>query len=206
MIKRYVRYLLVFVFCLFVSPFTIHAACDYQRMAELSKVASNVQVGYAYEVKDNIPVFYLNVSNVTNDIYMVDNFGNVYRQNAEGIQIFPGVNVTFNIYSNDSNCPGDKLLTKYLNLPFYNKYSSYPECASYKDYSACQIWTSNAPVTDGEFYEQIASYKNETYNNQNADNGDTNTNFIQEHLIFIIAGALAIIGILSAILIWRKRK
>ncbi len=202
--NRYVKYFVCLLFCFFVSPLITKATCDYQRMAELSKIASNVQFSYTYKVENNMPIFYLSVSNITSDIYVTDNYGNIYRQNINDIQIFLGSNMTFNIYSHDYNCQGDKLLTKYLNLPFYNKYSSYPECANYRNYSACQMWTNDAPVTDGEFYEKINSYK-KTNSDKIIDNND-DTGFIQKYSIFIITGVICVIGISIMILVWRKRK
>ena len=68
--KRVYKYLLVFLGSLFLFPLVSNAECSYERQAELSKIASNVQFSYTYEVVEGTPQFNVNIINLTNDIYV----------------------------------------------------------------------------------------------------------------------------------------
>ena len=97
MIKKIITCTLV---CLFLFPFTVHAECDYQRMAELSKIASNVQINFVYDVGEaGNPFFKVILSNLTSDIYVTDNNENVFLTNGEqSYGVEDGDNITYNIY------------------------------------------------------------------------------------------------------------
>ena len=98
-IKKQQSLVRIAVFCLFLFPSISYAECDYQRTSELNKIASNVQFSYSYDVGDNnIPNIYLNISNITSDIY-VEHFGDIYNSDVEHLQ-FEGFKTTkFNIFS-----------------------------------------------------------------------------------------------------------
>ena len=97
---RWYKYLTVLFVFLFIFPLNSKAECDYKRMAELNKIASNVQVVYNYDVgQDGVPVFKLNIGNITNDIYVEDNYGGIYEKNTENIVLDMNVKYKLIIFS-----------------------------------------------------------------------------------------------------------
>ena len=58
-----VKYVICALICMCVTPTFVHAKCDYQRQAELSRIASNVQLAYTYDSTE----FTVFVSNLTID-------------------------------------------------------------------------------------------------------------------------------------------
>ena len=60
-----------------VLPFSVKAECDYEREAELSRIASNVQFSYTYRMNNNGSlVFDVNIINVPEDIYIIESENN----------------------------------------------------------------------------------------------------------------------------------
>ena len=117
------KYLICFMVCVFACPLISNAECSYERQAELSRIASNVQFSYTYEMTENYPRFTVSVTNITNDIYVIDDYGVIISGATEGNRTYQGSNnIEFVIYSNDSSCRGEKLLTQYVSFPTYNKF------------------------------------------------------------------------------------
>ena len=155
---RYVKCFLVFVFCMFVSPLITKASCDYQRKAELSKIASNVQVNYSYEVENEYPVMNIILNNITDDIYVEDNYGNVFT-NSENILTYTlGANIDFIIYSKDNNCYSEKLLTKYVKTPYYNVYYSDAICNDNSN-KLCGMWVDTSDMSYADFVSNVSSFE-----------------------------------------------
>jgi len=157
-LKRVYKYLLVFLGSLFLFPLVSNAECSYERQAELSKIASNVQFSYTYEYNtDNGVIMNIITNNITNDVYVV-NEHNQTLQAPEDIRRYPGAkSYSFEIYSNDPNCKGELLLTRYISLPTYNRYSEYQECKTHPEFEYCQIWLNTADLTKSGFDEKLNS-------------------------------------------------
>ena len=64
---KQIKYVIFALMCMCVTPLITHAECDYQRKAELSRMASNVQFSYTYD--ENID-FTVNITNIIDDIYV----------------------------------------------------------------------------------------------------------------------------------------
>ena len=152
---KQIKYVIFALICMCVTPLITHAECDYQRLAELSRLASNVQLSYTYSEENG---FQITMTNLTNDLYAT----NIYGQRIDGgaERVFESVSGSYNydIYSNDSNCPGEFLLRKSINLPVRNSYSYYDECKQYPNFKYCQMW-SNISVTHEQFMEELEQYK-----------------------------------------------
>lgn len=161
---KYVLFLIIV--CLF--PNVVHADCSYERMAELSRIASNVQFSYDYEFVDNTVKYYVNITNVTNDIYIIDSEDNEFRLKKEFYREYSFLNkVDFSIYSNDSSCRGEKILDKHISFPYYNEFSMLPECKEYPDFPLCGTWTATGNLIEDDFYKQFASYVNDEQEDDN---------------------------------------
>ena len=152
---KQIKYVIFALICMCVTPLITHAECDYQRLAELSRLASNVQLSYTYSEESG---FQITMTNLTNDLYAT----NIYGQRIDGgaERVFEAVSGSYNydIYSNDSNCLGEFLLRKSINLPVRNSYSYYDECKQYPNFKYCQMW-SNISVTHEQFMKELEQYK-----------------------------------------------
>ena len=139
----------------------VHAECSYERQAELSRIAGNVQFSYTYELDEinNRALFSINISNVPSDIYIQDDFGDRYTQFENTITTYTQGEKNFEIYSNDANCYGELLLTKRLDLPIYNMFYGYDECKENKDFVYCSLWGNYATITKDVFNKELNLYK-----------------------------------------------
>ncbi|MBR2708417.1 MAG: hypothetical protein IKE90_03165 [Bacilli bacterium] len=193
-----VKYKYLFIVFLSLMPLTIRAQCTDSRRAELNKIASNVKFNYSYNVSQDRDVqFSIIISNVTPDIYVVDNRGNQYR-NFENI--ISSQSTEFEIYSSDSNC-NEMILTRSLSLPTYNTFSKLDECNNNTSY-LCNIWYDTGYYDQRDF---IQALKNEKKGKQsNISKNDSKVNSFNMY-VFIIPG-LVIIGLVVAIIIFIKKK
>lgn len=161
-----IRYYIFTLLCMFFFPLITHAECDYQRMAELNKIASNVQFSYSYDLDGSKePQFGVNVTNITSDIYIeysstnwlfvdrVENVSEVF------IDFYEGSTLTFKINSADSSCYGKLLATRYISTPVYNEYYLTPECKKYPSFKYCSAWLGTS-ITDEQFRREFEKYNN----------------------------------------------
>jgi len=207
-LKRVYKYLFVFLGSLFMFPLVSNAACSYERQAELSKIASNVQFSYTYDESDsNGVIMKIIVNNITNDIYVKNSFDQIL-QAPEDIQRYPGADsYSFGIYSNDSNCRGELILTKYITLPTYNRYSSYQECEKNPEFEYCQIWVNTTHLSKSDFEEELKStLQSEESNDKNVLGNGLSTEKIIEILKQYYYIIIAIIILVVAIIINKKLK
>lgn len=162
-------YCFIFILlCVFVSPLTAKAQCDDQRMAELNKIAGNVQVSYNYELDETgEPSFTVYLTNVTPDIYVVDMFGNEYRE-FENI-VSPDALYLY-VHSNDPNC-GDELSRITVKLPNYNTYSKLSECVGNTNL-LCNIWQDTSEYSEDVFKNLLKT--NNTVSNKITEDKEEN--------------------------------
>lgn len=204
---RKIKYLFFTLICMFVVPLMANAECDYQRQAELSRLASNVQLAYTYNGTD----FTIYMTNLTSDLYAVNDYGRVIQGGAEKTFNAYSTTVSYNIYSNDKNCYGEQLLTKTISLPSINFYSFYDECKQYPNFKYCQKWGELA-ISEQEFKEAIADYK-DTLKARNKDNIKEKSSFwdividvLENNMImFIIFGSVILIFLIYVFIKRRQR-
>ena len=158
--NRWYKYVFVLFVFLFIFPLNSRAECDYRKMAELNRIAGNVQFNYSYDVKDGVPDGHITISNVVPGIYVVDMFGNVYR---EFDNVAPSAALYFYIYSDDSEC--GQLLQKSFKAPVYNIYYDLNECANNLN-SLCDVWHDTTGYDEETFKKMV-----KTTSNIKSDNG-----------------------------------
>ena len=126
------RYVLLFILCMILFPNISKAECSYERQAELSRIASNVQFSYSYEMGNSYPKFTVNITNVTSDIYIKDSTENLYIGNSEFYPTF--------------------------SLPYYNIFSSYDECKKYPSFELCSLWGGAKASSENDFRNKLNTY------------------------------------------------
>ena len=158
-----IKYMLFALICMCVTPLITHAECDYQRQAELSRLASNVQLTYTYSQENGFEII---MTNLTNDLYAVDMYGQIISGGAERTFNYASGSYSFDIYSNDSACRGESLLRKSINLPTMNEYSYYDECKQYPNFKYCQVWGSFS-IDQDQFMTEFEQYKTSVEDKKN---------------------------------------
>lgn len=209
------KYFLGIAAALCFLPISAHAECSSERIAELNKIANNVQVSYDYEMVDETPKFKVTVSNLTNDIYMVDD---IFAQNISGtgdkvLDYASGTHINFTVYSNDNNCKNEALTTKYVNLPAFNYYYYDERCKDNSEYNYCKMWVDTSKLTDEEFAKGLEEYKNKNKTSLKEEKKENKKNgiidFIDKNktILFLTGGAILVVTIsVVIVLLNRKRK
>lgn len=206
--KRAYKYLFVFLGSLFMFPLVSNAECSYERQAELSKIASNVQFSYTYDVTNGTPQFTVNITNLTNDIYVVDNKGDTFVNNEISKMYSFENKITYKIYSNDSLCRGEYLLTRYVNLPSYNSFSQTEECKQNPKFKYCSTWGS-LPDSGYQFDVELESYKVQQENlekEKQATIWQQLIEFINQNKLILLITLFAIVIVIIFIILYKRIK
>lgn len=162
-VKKF-KYMFFALICMCVTPLITNAECSYQRLAELSRLASNVQVTYTYDGSG----FTIYMTNLTDDLYSIDNYGDIISGGAERTFNYYSGTISFDIFSNDSSCYGEKLLTKSITLPTINVESFRDECKQFPNFKYCQLW-GDFSVSNEQFISELNSYKQELDDKKNSE-------------------------------------
>lgn len=206
--KRVYKYLFVFLGSLFIFPLVSNAQCSYERQAELSKIAANVKFSYTYDVQEDRPNFTINITNITNDIYIKEQeTGNIINKesNVPNTDI-GGKSVAYNIYSNDANCKDELLITKYVTLPEYNNFSNIKDCQDYPEFKYCKKWMNTNDLTQEHFEDEFDKYIDRQIIKNTNEQTKSNVfdEIISQNKMWII---LSLFGIISMVLlIFIKRR
>lgn len=140
-----------------------YGGCEYSDVSRMKRLVNNINVTYNYRIVNNIAYFDVTLTNITDEMYIVDNITyNVYYNNGTGeitIPNFTSKSVTFSIYSNRSDCRSLFLGSKYAQFPIYNKYHTSDMCKNISDFSYCKKWVPKA-YTEAEIKKAIDDYYN----------------------------------------------
>lgn len=160
-LKKY-YFCIVFLILLFAVPFYVKADCTYNEKVRLQKLAGNVNFSYHYTETEHSIIFNITVSNLTSELYMIDQTTKkTYYANNEDFVIegyTPGSTVQFDFYVRDSSCETKSIFTNYVTLPSYNPYYKNEICKGIEEYKFCQKWLKHN-MTYKEFYNNVLNYK-----------------------------------------------
>ena len=189
---------------IFIIPGIVQAEFSYERTAELSRIASNVQFSYDYDDDLN---FNVTISNLTNDIYITDDSMNFFSGTGEkNMNYINGTSISYSIFSNDPSCKDEKLLTKYVNLPSYNYYYSSDECQRYPNFKYCTLWGAT-DIDVEQFESELAKYINsEDVVNNEVKKNNLWLDFLEDNKVQIIVCLIGIIVIALIFVVRRIRK
>ena len=169
---------IILLILLLIIPFKTNAlvisSCSTSILSELKTLASNVNLSYDYEIRNNQAYFKITINNLNNKFYIIDSLGNKYTysnsNNGEVItKEFSNIEkIKFSIYSNVTDCMNDLLATKYVNLPTYNSYYGSEVCKGVENYKLCQKWYKQTLDYDSFIYE-VNKYKNKSTKVENTE-------------------------------------
>lgn len=195
---------LMFTIIMFVLPMVANAECSYSEKVRLQKLAGNVSFSYNYIETDSGVTFDVIVSNLTNELYMVDySTGQTYYSNNEDFVIRGydhGKSIRFDFYVKDKTCSETSIFSNYVTLPSYNYYYKKEICEGLEDYKLCQKWVK-INMTYEQFKEEIKKYKNKNNITQDEQtlidsfNWDIVVEFWAKYYIYILVGIIALCGV-----------
>lgn len=189
MIKRTI----VFIIVLFIMPMYVFARsktdCDYTLLSDLKKIANNIDFTYEYKIENNIAYFDITITNITNDVYIVDSNNNsyYYSDTVNGIlrlDNFKSGKYQFKVISNNIECLSNNLLVKTLSLPYYNEFYNSEVCNGLENYYMCYKWYNYRGSYDLFEYE-VNKYK-ESLKIDNIVNDDVNISLFDKIINFIL--------------------
>lgn len=199
-----VKIIAFFLLLLFIFPNNVRAECDNTRLSDLSSIAGNVRLSTTYRLVDNYPIFTVEISNITDDIYLVDNKGTVFTKASNVKDYYHFQSPSYVIYSNDPNCYGFKLLERNISIPHYNTYSLLDVCKNSPGDSLCGLWGYSGFATEEEFLKAF----NEKYSTNTLvidDEVEKTTSSFNVYLIVAVAIILTL-GIVVLFVVRRKKK
>lgn len=206
----------LFLFML-ILPISVLAkaktGCDYSLVSKLKQYASNINIIYDYRIVNNEAYFDVTINNITSNIYIFDEItGQKYYYNSTNngeliIQNYKDVNkLRYKIYSNNIECNNQLLLTQYINLPIYNKYSTDLLCQGIEEYSLCHTFLQTN-ISYDEFVEKVTAYKNRKNKPSKEEENKVmkKTNW-DKFLDFMLSYGLYIVALLAILVAFVSRK
>lgn len=213
--KRYLI-LLVLAMIMMTLPSKVSAAslCENRVLSDYKSLASNINIHYTYSMKDDKPVFDITISNIYEDIYVVDSsknktykfkdFTSDYELILKGYSDNQTIKLQF--YTSTTGCYGQLLSTRYVTLPNYNEYSSDEVCNGAEEYSLCQRWGAMS-LSYEEFVSKVNNYKEGKNKPPIVEEEETKKlslaeiifKFIGSYYVFLVSGIIIIILIIAAI-------
>lgn len=209
--KEIYKYLFVFLGCMFIFPLISNAQCSYERQAELSRIAANVQTSYNYSVVEKRPEFTVNINNITNDVYVKEReTDSIITKEINDFDIdVSGKTMIYDIYSNDGNCKDKLLLTKYVTLPNYNAFSAINDCTIYPEFKYCKMWMNTENITQEVFDSELEKYKASdamVIDDDGGTNGNIIIEFFAQNKKWIMIITASIILIMLLLFVKRRMK
>lgn len=151
--KIFIKMILLF---LMIIPISVNGYCSEEDIVRISKLANNITTSTEYNEETN--TFSLTFLNLTNEFVIYDENNNTYSGDFElTINNIKSGNHRYSIYDMNG-CFSDEILTKHINLPFYNKYYKMNECNNFPEYTYCSKWL-NSEITYNTWKNKVDNYK-----------------------------------------------
>ncbi len=210
----------LFWLLILLVPFSIKAVnCDYQDLSRYQQLASNINFSYDYIEANNSVTFNITVSNMPNELYIIDtSTGNIFSKATTGLSetvlygYQAGTTYRFDIIPYDEYCYGKIILKNYVNLPTYNPYYLDSVCNGAESFNLCQKWV-DIDLSHDDFVKQVNEYKNNNANNQLENNSeDIQNDFLNKIIVgfldnyIIILVSIIVACTIGIIILSRKDK
>lgn len=172
--------LFVLLFLPICKAFAIDTECSLNEQARLRKAAMDTSFQYVEHNYDMGTCFDVKIVGFTSDMYVAvakdrsisfsHNEGTDY---AISLCLLPGETELLDFYAtNNTKCPNQKILTKTLQVPYYNYYANNPICDGLEDYPLCQKYTKlyTSISSEEEFVKRVSAYKESLVKDTDDDN------------------------------------
>lgn len=192
-------------------------SCSTKELNNLKQLAHNIKVTYDLydDTYNENHLYYFNiaVTNFDKNFYFLDSDGQEFRymENLEkdGVRdlriVKEGTDYSLNVYtSNETNCPDTKIVTKKIEIPYYNDYSQRKECQGIEDFSLCQRYYDGYIESEKYFLEQVEKYKNGELPEEKIGKNEgvfaQIITFLSSHLIIVIPSAIVLLFIIIVVI------
>lgn len=185
--KIIIYIVLMFCFCNKVQGLT-YGGCEYDKIARLKSLVSNVNLSYDYYLKNDVVYFNVTITNLVPEFYFIDSKTGIkyeYANSTDGeivISDYQNLSGNYSFYSSLSQCYGIKLGKKYYKFPNYNYYYETPICKENPNFSLCQKWIK-VTQTYSELEKTINKYNEENINIEETEKNDIQ--YKQTYIYFI---------------------
>ncbi|MBQ6282230.1 MAG: hypothetical protein IJK66_01685 [Bacilli bacterium] len=211
---RYLLLMLLFIPITTLAKYdVIDSRCTNSFKTALRSDANDVVYRLSKNIENDKVTYKVIFYNITKHMYLADSNGKKYSSNViDGLT--PGSKIQVIIYASNNNyCEGYKILTKVINVPYYNKYSKSDLCKGYENYFLCKE-NSNVNLSEKEFEKKMNEYieslnKREETEIKPQENDETNIDvlgYIYEHRHLIIVSLTIILLVLLRIIMKRRSK
>lgn len=147
---------MIFILVFLIFPIGINASnCDNYK-AEANKIETSYKLYYD---KDDMPNFKINIKNISNNLYVVTEYGEELKSEFNTIATDSTQTLALSVYSKDANCK-EVLRTINLDLPLYNEIADYKICEGIEDYKYCKKLI-NENVTIEQIRDRVKLFRNE---------------------------------------------
>lgn len=214
--KKIVFAILFFLVMMLPSCVKADSLCTYNYQSLMKKKASNVMPSYTYTENNDKVTFDITLTNMQPDLYLVvvvnsktNQAKNYYYSGSTEMVLKgynPGDKIKFQIRTNNSICDTSVLSTKYVNLPYYNKYYKDSLCEGKENYSVCYKWNQEN-MTQEEFEKRVKELYNEQPKEEKETTNEPNVfdkiySFLHDFYIYILVG----IGLIMLLVMYLKHK
>ncbi|MDD2203403.1 MAG: hypothetical protein PHT75_02590 [Bacilli bacterium] len=224
--KKLLSFLLIISLFLVFKPnvIALDTACTQEERLKLRQTASLTTIKYDLMDYEYAVFFDVTISGFTKDMYAAvpdENYAFSYVEGtntSREADFTPGKTYKLEFYATDgTKCPGEKILTKYLQIPPYNHYSKNKICEGYEDFELCKKHTNlyKSIKTEEDFVKRVQQYINSVKNNS-ADKKDNDDNkqvsFLEKTLVFLnkyylyIFIPIIVVGTVSIIVIQVQKR
>lgn len=145
--------------------------------------------------------------------FIIKSSDNATSSNKQEVTIIVDGKDTTVIYDSGDNhaeCQNIDISTKYVNLPYYNRYHKDPLCKGMEQYDICSKWNKNT-MSYSDFQEEIQKLKSEKSNDDIKKEKKEKKilieiifDFVRQNLALMIC-AILLLGVIS-IWIYKKNK
>lgn len=195
--RKKILFVLLLVFSLFFVGSNVDAETNCKKKDELKAEASAVEVNYELiKEKDvngqdpNIYYYDIIITNVSDnfEIQIGDEryLSSIVKNKTLKLRkVGGGYKFRIGIYaSKKTGCEDTKLRTIPVELPHYNRFSDYEECAGHtNEYPICSPTANVSKYSTDEEFEKEYQRQVEEYKNKNKKNGKNNNNSKKKNIL-----------------------
>lgn len=174
---------------LFLLSFNVSAlTCDTKEYDRLLELAKYVEITTVPKMSNNKVTYDITATNLNKDLKVLiikNYYANDYKEfkynktkeaTLTGFSDNQKVTVTVKGYVGNG-CSGQTILTKVVNLPWYNTFSSSEECSEYPDFKYCTQFLNNK-INKNTFDLEFNKYKGNIKVEEVAFNKVTKYNYL----------------------------
>ena len=205
--------------------FNIYAdSCETSELSRLRDISNHVEFSYDYDIKKedyeqgvlvdvNNKITAVNLNPEIKVLIYEDYYKDKYKEfkyndskmaTLSGFSEGEKVTVTIEAYV-ANKCSGKKLLTKTINIPYYNTFYNSEECEENREFEYCKKEIVNSIISSKDFYNKLELYKNGAKEIGN-DSVDVTNNTSNNNSLLIVIGIVVSVIIITVVVVFIKKK